>query len=482
MPLKIGLCIIYMFNTFRTKLTLSFLLALMLVIVTDNFFIYKFNFNTQFYDLRDKLKSVSSVASLLIDADTLMSVPLNRDALTSPQYKEIEQKLILIKKSNPGIKYIYTITKSDVPGTWRFIVDPDALTVDNKLPKGASSFPGDTYDASRIPEMLAAYDGPSADKKIMMDQWGASLSGYAPIRDKTGKTVAVLGIDLDAGDVYALKRSALLRTAFVLSVGILFSLILAWFISKRISKPLMKLAQSTRRIASGNLDPGNLDYGVDIKGRDEIAQLAAEFNGMASSLSDVNKKLRGYFYGVVQSLVRSLEAKDHYTRGHSDRVSDYSVRIAQVMGFSAAKIDLLKKAAQLHDIGKIGVKEEILNKSGALNDEERRIINEHPKVGEEILSLVFDDTDLLSVVRSHHEHFDGKGYPDHLVGGKINTSAQIVAVADAFDAMTSTRPYRSAMSKVDAINIIKQESGTQFNPEVVKAFIESLEADKKIDR
>lgn len=458
-----------MINSFRTKLTLYFLFALTLVIVTGNFLAYNFNFNSQFADLRQKLKSMSAIASLLIDADTLMSVPLNPGGVNSPQYKVIAQKLLAIKKSNPNIKYIYTIFKTDQPGVWRFIVDPNPLPVEERL-KGVSSFPGGAYDVTRAPEMAAAYNGPTADKKIAVDEWGKTLSGYAPIRDKAGKVVAVLGIDFDAGNVYAIQKNALLSGVFVLFVGILFSLILAFIISKRISRPLKKLTEGTRKIASGNLD-----YKVDIRGKDEIAQLAQEFNGMASSLVKANKKLRDYFYGIVQSLVRSLEAKDHYTRGHSDRVSDYSVMIARQMGLPEAKIELLKKAAQLHDIGKIGIKEQILNKNCPLDDEERSIVNEHPVVGEEIMCSVFDDEDMRFVVRSHHEHFDGTGYPDHLAGEGINIFAQIVSVADAYDAMTSTRSYRPAMSREDALARVKQHSGTQFNPAVVKAFIKALD-------
>jgi len=458
-----------MITKFRTKLTLSFLFALMFVIAIDDFFIYRFNYNAQFEDLRSKLASMSAISSLMIDADKLLSVPLDRQGFYSPQYGEIARTLLLIKKSNPNIKYIYTITKTTVPGVWRFIVDPDPLIRHGKLIITATSFPGDNYDASRIPEMLAAYDKPTADKKITVDEWGACLSGYAPIKNKLGQTVAVLGIDIDVSQVYAIQRSTLLRAGFVLFLGVIFSLVLAFFISRKISDPVKKLTEGARKIALGNLD-----YQVDIRGKDEIAQLAVEFNDMGASLKQANNKLREYFYGIVQSLVKSLEAKDTYTRGHSDRVSDYSVKIAQVMGLSADRIESLRKAAQLHDIGKIGVKEQILNKEGPLNDEERIEVNDHPAVGGEILSTVFDDPDMLSAVKSHHERFDGKGYPEHLAGDQISMFAQIVSVADAYDAMTSTRSYRPAMSKEAALGRIQQQSGSQFNPEVVEAITKAL--------
>ncbi|MFA5093490.1 MAG: HD domain-containing phosphohydrolase [Candidatus Omnitrophota bacterium] len=454
---------------FRTKLTISFLFALILVVAVDNYFIYRFNYNIQFQDLRNKLTSISEISSLLIDADKLQSVALKRESFYSPQYSEIAKTLRLIKKSNSSIKYIYTITKTAVPGVWRFIVDPDPLVRKGRSVITASSFPGDVYDATRVPEMLAAYNGPTADKQITVDEWGASLSGYAPIKNKLGITVAVLGIDIDASQVYAIQKSTLLRAGFVLFLGIIFSLLLAFFISRRISQPINELISGARTIALGNLD-----YQVKVMGKDEIAQLAQEFNQMAVSLKKANKKLKNYFYGIVQSLVKSLEAKDHYTRGHSDRVSEYSVKIAQEMGLPQERIEMLKKAAQLHDIGKIGVREQILNKKGPLDDQERDLINNHPAVGEEILKPVFDDPDMLAAVKSHHEYFDGTGYPEHLSKDQINIFAQIVAVADAYDAMTSTRSYRPAMSKEDALVKIKEQNGVQFNPEVVKALIKAL--------
>lgn len=454
---------------FRTKLMLSFLAALLLVITLDDYFIYKFNYRVQFEDLRKKLTAGAAISSLLIDADLLGSVPLTKEGVYSPQYNQIAKTLRLIKRTNPGIKYIYTMAKTDTPGIWRFIVDPEPQARQGKLILAATSFPGDIYDATGMPQMLSAYNAATADKQITVDAWGASLSGYAPIKNKAGLSVAVLGIDVDAGYIYALQKSALLRVGLVLLLGSIFSLVLVFFISRRISRPINELTKGARKIGAGDLD-----FQVNISGQDEIAQLAAEFNRMSANLKNANLKLRDYFYGIVQALVRSLEAKDHYTRGHSDRVSEYAVKIAQVIGLPASRIEALRKAAQLHDIGKIGVQEQILNKTGPLDDAERVVINDHPRVGGEILSSVFDDADMLAAVKSHHESFDGTGYPEHLAGRQINLFAQIVAAADTFDAMTSTRSYRVAMSKLDALDLIKQQSGLRFSPEIVKATLIAL--------
>ncbi|MDD4183121.1 MAG: HD domain-containing protein, partial [Candidatus Omnitrophica bacterium] len=320
-----------------------------------------------------------------------------------------------------------------------------------------------------FPEMLKAYKNPSVDSKLVFDEWGVTLSGYAPIHDKDLKTVAVLGVDIDASEVYTLENAARVKAIFILILVIALSIILGAWVSMGVTRPVKNLVEGTRKIASGNLS-----YKVEIKSKDEIGELAKAFNAMADNLSQSREKLHDYFYRIVQAMVRSLEAKDHYTRGHSDRVSEYSAKIAKAMGFSDEKVGMLTKAAQLHDIGKLGVHEDILNKKSALSDSEWDLIHQHPAVGEEILKPIFLDEEMLAVVRSHHERFDGKGYPDGLRAGQINIFAQIVSVADSYDAMTSSRSYRVALSKEEAIARLKEGCGTQFNPAIVEAFIRAL--------
>ncbi len=206
-----------------------------------------------------------------------------------------------------------------------------------------------------------------------------------------------------------------------------------------------------------------------------MSELADSFNKMTVKLSDARKELFNYFYRVAQTLVRVLEAKDQYTKGHSDRVADYAEKLAIEMGLPKNRAELLKEAALLHDIGKMGVETVILRKDGKLTAEEGDIIHKHPAIGEDILKPVSLDKDILAVIRGHHERYDGKGYPDRLKGDDINIMAAIVSVADSYDAMTSHRPYMKNMTKSEAIAQLKQNSGTQFNPKVVDAFIKILE-------
>lgn len=457
-------------NSFRFRVTLAFTLTLFFVITLSGFFIYKFGVDEQLNQIRERLKVIAQTASLVVDADALMRVPLEHGGVNSPEYKIIFQRLSAIKRLNPVLKYVYTMARTDKPDTLRFIVDPDPVLPEKRTKKGPTAFPGDEYYAGRFPAMLAAFNGPAVDADIGVDEWGVTLSGYAPIRDKSGKVVAIIGVDMSAQDIYHTQRELKIRGMLVLFAGLLLSLLMGILVSRRITERIERIVEGTRHIAQDDLD-----YKVQVYGHDEITDLAGSFNFMASSLAESKQRLRNYFFRVVQSLVRILEAKDNYTRGHSDRVSEYAGQIGTVMGFSQEKVETLKKAAQLHDIGKLVIHESILNKPGKLTEEEWRVVKEHPVVAEEVLKPILFDKDILAMVRSHHERYDGKGYPDQIKGDNINIFAQIVSVADAYDAMTSPRAYRPAMSREVAIAELKNNCGIQFNTQVVEAFLETLQ-------
>lgn len=173
----------------------------------------------------------------------------------------------------------------------------------------------------------------------------------------------------------------------------------------------------------------------------------------------------------VHSLVEALEAKDAYTRGHSVRVANYAVGIARALGLDENTVDTIALGAELHDIGKIGVSEGVLLKPTGLTHDEYRHIMEHTVIGARILAPVLQDTPAaLAIVRSHHERLDGTGLPDGLKGDAIPLEARVVSVADAFDAMTSARPYRPSLQATRAVAELQGHGGTQFDPAVIDAF------------
>jgi len=172
---------------------------------------------------------------------------------------------------------------------------------------------------------------------------------------------------------------------------------------------------------------------------------------------------------LIAALSRSMEAKDGYTAGHTERVSDIAVAIGRRMGYKGADIDALEVGALLHDIGKIGIPERILHKPGPLDDEEWKVMQRHPVLSESILSGIGLSPIVLEVARSSHERIDGKGYPDGLAGEEIPLHARIVLVADAFDALTTDRPYRAGRTARAAMEEIRAHAGTQFCPKVLAA-------------
>lgn len=181
------------------------------------------------------------------------------------------------------------------------------------------------------------------------------------------------------------------------------------------------------------------------------------------------------FLASLQSLADALEVKDSYTWGHSTRVSQYAMAIARELQMEKAQLEQLELDSRLHDIGKIGVRESVLNKEGPLTAEEYAHVMEHPVIGWRLLAPLLRDMPVaLAVVRSHHERFDGHGTPDRLAGRDIPLAARITAVADSFDAMTSGRPYRAGMPVVDALAELRRCAGAQFDPRCVEAFERAL--------
>lgn len=454
------------FRSFRFKVIAAMVVLMVFAGALSNFAIYEYSLRSRLEQLRDKLMTVAQAIALTIDADTILKIPLNKQAVDTMQYRSIEERLLTIKKLLPSVSYIYILKKAAHKGIFQFVIDVHPADEKAEI---APAYPGKGYDASGFPELAKAFNGPSADRQITTDAWGEFLSGYAPIRGADGNTAAILGIDMSARNVHDLQREVRARALSVLVLGIVFSLVLGIIVSGRVTKPVNELLMGTRHISSGDLQ-----YQVKVKGADEIAELGASFNQMAKRLAAAKRALLNYFYRVVQSLIRALEAKDAYTKGHSDRVAEYAEKTAIAMGLSKEKVELLKESALLHDIGKLGIQEVVLNKKAMLTPEERKDIERHPVVGEEILKPVSPDPEILAVIREHHERYDGKGYPAGLSGDRINLLAAIVSVADSYDAMTSHRAYSTDLSPDGALEQLEKNSGLQFNPVVVEAFIKAM--------
>lgn len=210
---------------------------------------------------------------------------------------------------------------------------------------------------------------------------------------------------------------------------------------------------------------------------DDLEAFLGLANQVAIAIENANlyQELKETFYGTAQALAETIEKRDPYTGGHTKRVMDYSIAIGRKMGLPKDAIERLKLAAILHDIGKIGVRDNILLKEGKLDNDEFEDMIMHSRFASEILDHIKQLKDIIPAVRGHHEKYDGTGYPDRLKGEDIPLFARIIAVADTFDAITTDRPYRKALSLERAFEELKSNAGTQLDREVVKAFIDAYE-------
>ncbi len=270
-------------------------------------------------------------------------------------------------------------------------------------------------------------------------------------------------------DVYEMQRTARLLAL----LAVLLSIVVSTFAARRITNPLEVLTQSSRALARGDFSQR-----VHLASRTEIGELAQTFNTMSEELERFVEDLkraaeenRALFMGSIQMLAGAVDEKDPYTRGHSDRVTRYSLLIAKEMNLDATFMETLQISAQLHDVGKIGIEDHILKKPGALTPEEFEVMKTHTTKGANILRPVTQLAEMLPGIELHHEALDGRGYPYGLQGDQIPLLARVIAVADTFDALTTNRPYQNAHTPEQALQIIQNLAGKRLDPEAVKALL-----------
>lgn len=209
-----------------------------------------------------------------------------------------------------------------------------------------------------------------------------------------------------------------------------------------------------------------------------MIEAAVKSLNQINEIKKMNKLLKRHYLEFAEVLKNTVEAKDTYTKGHSDRVSYYAVQLGKELNLSKRDLEILRVSGLFHDIGKIGISDSILTKPGKLTDEEYAEIKKHPIIGHTIIASSFMLRDILPNVKYHHERIDGKGYPEGLSGESIPLMARILAVCDTFDALTSNRAYRPGMDLDKALNILKEVAGTQLDQKCVKAFINLINSDR----
>jgi HD-GYP domain-containing protein (c-di-GMP phosphodiesterase class II) len=295
------------------------------------------------------------------------------------------------------------------------------------------------------------------------------LGTYSPVTSLDWAVVVQKPREEAYRGIYEMQRTGRLLAWLAVFVSVGLSILSA----RRITSPLQVLAQSSRAIARGDFSQR-----VHVKTRTEIGELATTFNSMSEELEQFVEDLRraadenkALFMGSIQMLAGAVDEKDPYTRGHSDRVTKYSLMIAREMGLDPGFLEILRVSAQLHDVGKIGIEDRILKKPGALTPEEFEIMKTHTTKGANILRPVPQLREMLPGIELHHEALNGRGYPYGLKGDDIPLLARVIAVADTFDALTTNRPYQQAHDPVEAMRIIQNLSGQRLDPRAVAALL-----------
>ena len=285
-------------------------------------------------------------------------------------------------------------------------------------------------------------------------------------------------VQLEKRKAYAAVEQMVRTTVIWAGFAALGALGLAYLLAAMVTRPIHALAAGTEAFARGALD-----HRVDVKSRNELGALAATFNGMARQMQEYIQRLKvaaqvnnDLFMGTIRALADAIDEKDPYTRGHSERVNQYAVLLAKQLGLENKEIRQVHIASLFHDIGKIGIEDKILRKPAMLTDEEYTVMKQHPEKGAQMLSKIKAMRDIIPGLRFHHERWDGTGYPLGLKGEQIPMSARIVAVADAFDAMTTNRPYQKAMPFDKAIERLLELSERVYDRKVVIAFAEAFRA------
>jgi len=347
---------------------------------------------------------------------------------------------------------------------------------------------------------IAFSERPMTDLKVVQDwlETGAQVqSALAPFTlDRDGRSTPMLGsyatVELDQNTLLGViaiqdEAAALVsvsemrtQTLFISLLAAVLALLIGFYFAEKLTRPVRELAAGAQRIAAGDFSQR-----VKVLGRTELGELGASFNQMTdrieSFVGDLQRSAeenRELFLGTVKALAAAIDGKDPYTRGHSERVSRFSVAVAQGLDLPEDEIEQIRISALLHDIGKIGIDDRVLKKPAALTDEEFEIMKTHPQKGYKIMSQIPAMRDFLPGMYMHHEMINGEGYPQRLKDDEIPMQARIVSVADTFDAMTTERPYQRAMDLESALTRLKSFVGTRYDPRVVAAFVAACEAGK----
>ena len=356
-------------------------------------------------------------------------------------------------------------------GLEAYIVDNSGRLVASNQP---DNVPGKDMVSVPIVQMFLAWRGAARateTRKFPLAEGGNTvemLGTYSPIQNVNWGVI----VQKRLSDAYFVVDEMRRRTVGWGIVVILLNLVVAFLAAKSVTKPLESLTRTARAIAARDFTQR-----ADVRSRiQEVAELAEGFNlagediqHYISDLKAASEENRQLFRDSIRMIASAVDAKDPYTKGHSGRVSDYSVILAKELGLPDDEVEKVETSAILHDVGKIGVEDRVLKKPGVLTNEEFEIMKRHTVMGYEIVRQVKQLHEMLPGIRWHHEALNGKGYPDGITGDELPLMVRIIAVSDTFDAITTDRPYQKGRDFPQALEILRKHAGSKYDPIVVDA-------------
>lgn len=432
-------------------------------------------FNHQFREQYDSsIREIASAARAYLNPDDFAKY------LEKPEKDEkYETTLNLLQTmvDNFDLNVIY-VSAVEAPEYTHITYFYDPVNKHGKWSPYPLGYQEDYYEQSYNKTTRRVYEeGVDLVRHTIKSRNGSHITAQVPVFDSTGKIVALLGAQKNIQEFVDARRSFI---KFVISITLIFTtafvMLFASYFNFYFIKPIILITKETDDFASFNNVPSNKL--LNVKKHDELGTLAHSVYKMETIVAHNIQALSKMTTETALALATAIDAKDSYTHGHSTRVAEYSQKIAQLSGKSDTECRDIYLAALMHDVGKIGVPNSIINKQGKLTEEEYRVIKAHPIIGRQILSNIKQAQHIADGAYYHHERYDGKGYPTGIHGKNIPDVARIIAVADAYDAMTSNRSYRGTLLQDYVRSEIEKGIGSQFDPKYARIMLKLIDEDK----
>ena len=432
-------------------------------------------FNRQFREQYDSsIREIAAAARDFLNPDDFKRY--RKNPVSDQKHKEVLKQLqVLVDQFDLNVIYVSEVEPPEYRHIFYFY-DPVGKATDwSPYPLG---YEEDYYEESYNRTTRRVYEeGAELVRHTIKSRSGSHITAQLPVYDSRGKIVALIGAQKNGQEFVDARRSYVrFVVAMILLFGACSVIFFSIYFNYKFIKPILEITSETNRFASENGEPDN--GLLKVPNKDEIGTLARSVYKMERVVHNNIMELTRMTTETAEALASAIDAKDAYTHGHSTRVAEYSREIARRFGKSEAACRNIYISALLHDVGKIGVPNSIINKKGPLTKEEYDVVKTHPVIGAQILANITQIPHIADGAYCHHERYDGNGYPSGAAGKQIPEIGRIIAVADAYDAMTSNRSYRKLLPQETARAEIGTGIGSQFDPDFAKIMLEMIDEDK----